>query len=801
MKFSTSFVVWALASTACIAKKTVRERRSDRRKNKVGRHLSLSYLVNHDVVEEETGEVEGRASIAFGEEPIIGVYFQPIYRDSDLANELNTGLYANPIPAPPTPPDAPDNPNTSDVSREKEQTLAPTNESTPAASPRTSPKTTAPKVGQNQMGNGTGGGNGIAKNPGSGPGNGHGGVSKPGTGTGGDAKRTGTGTGTSTGNGAGGGAKRTGTGTRGGGAKRGVYKKVTGTGSGTGVNRNGSGSGTGSGQMRKRYVRHFSKGANGAHPNGTNRNGSNTGSKSGSKSGSKEGSKSGSSGSSGGSQKNVGGECRLQCQNVPYSTDSYNPYSCDATSVLNWMEIAEDNCCCSGGISFLKLQFSTDFYSNTLLAGSFYVDKTVETTIETTIDTVSTRTDTIDTSIDVNVDISNARNGYKTRNGISGRADGTVDSIYIVDCDDECVTNPMGNRPCTTATEIQDRITTGTDICFLQLDDSDLPRFDWNFPDTLNFVFESTVQEIFNVAVDTTCGVPVVSPWALMAFPSGQTPIPSPINTYQPQAEEFNFPIFRFMGGMSTGSFTTALNNPFQQAGYQLDLDQCGCDCSDYPPTEAPSSLRDYETDTLPPTMDFSCQPSSSTDGDSKVIGEPDTNSPTVIFREMAPIGFIGTEDRENTGAPTLLFSIPSPVAPPIAATITTSWPTRNPVAPLTAVPTIKPTVQPTVQPTDQPTNEPTNQPTDRTTVPPTNFPTRKPTELPTTSPSDIPTCTDAPDVEMAQVEETYTAPQPNTCNAFGATSICKFHCSFSSDQCVPLNMFITAVIVFPLCS
>eukprot|EP00531_Pseudo-nitzschia_arenysensis_P000859 CAMPEP_0116137144 /NCGR_PEP_ID=MMETSP0329-20121206/12100_1 /TAXON_ID=697910 /ORGANISM="Pseudo-nitzschia arenysensis, Strain B593" /LENGTH=914 /DNA_ID=CAMNT_0003632057 /DNA_START=75 /DNA_END=2819 /DNA_ORIENTATION=+ len=774
MKFSTSFVVWALATTACVAKQTARERRSERRKNK--RRLSLSYLVNHDVKDDETDEVQGRASIAFGDEPIIGVYFQPIYQNS----ELNTGVYQAPREIPGTP-------NATDVPQEQEQTPEPTTASpTPVPTQKIhTHKHNTP--GSGQMRNGTGGGSGVPKQT-----TGTGGVAKKTTGTGGVAQKTGTG----------GGAKRTG---GGGGAKRGTgggQQMMNGPRGGNGLNRNGGGNGTGT--YRKRYVRRFSKGGNPANRNG-NRNGSGTAGKTGSKEGSKDGTKSGSKSKTGGSgglptgggQKTVGGECRQLCADIPYSTQSYRTPVCDATSVLDWMNIAGDNCCCSGGISYLKLQFDTIWYENSLLAGSFYIDKTIETTTETTIDTVATPVDTTGSSIDTTVDIASEpvaarrnRNGYKRRNRPSSRMDGTVDNIFIVDCDDECLTNPVSNRPCSTVRDIQDRIQTGTEICFLQVDDSGLPRFDWGFPDILNVVFESTIQEIFNVAIDTTCGVPAVSPWAAVGFPSGMQPIASPINSLQSQALGFNLPIFLFKGGMSTGSYTAAANNPFQQAGYQLDLEQCGCDCSDYPPTEAPSeNLRDFDvTDTLPPTMDFSCQPSSDTgdtgrDMDIPGSDDPDeiTEPPTIILRVSEPIGAIGTDEKDlETAAPTVVFDIPSPIAPPVADTITTSWPSRNPTSSPTEVPTIRPTFQPTFNPTGDPTSKPTASPTSWPTTKPTASPTAKPTALPTGSPSAIPTCTDSPDGSMAHIEATVTIPQPNTCGS-GTRSIYDYVCSVAN--------------------
>ena len=343
-----------------------------------------------------------------------------------------------------------------------------------------------------------------------------------------------------------------------------------------------------------------------------------------------------------------------------------------------------------------------------------------------------------------------------------------AESIHVVDCFDSCLRNPMRNAVCSSARYFHDQVVTGTEICIVQLDERNIPRFDWNFPTTLEVQFESTVQERFVAAIDTSCGIPPVSPWAAVAYPEGMAPTPYHINTENSQADGFNFPIFMFTGGMSTGAFQQALDNPFQEAGYQLGLEQCGCNCADFPPTEAPTwgeGAYGLETDTLPPTIDFSCAPSA----------VPEEEGRT---REIIPISHATTE--EQTEPPTVLFSLPSPVqrnrtpdptSPPTSPR-PTFWPTRTPVDPPTAIPTIRPTSEPTATPTDQPTSEPTATPTVEPTGEPTTSPTAEPTGEPSAAPSEKPTM---PRISKAAVQG------GTSCSTEGSKSIYDYICQVSN--------------------
>lgn len=705
MKFSSSFIVWALATTMCLAENTAtgssRRRAARKNRKRRGRDLSgISYLVNHDVLD-QNDEVESRASIAFGDEPIIGVYFQPIYADSNFNGVVG------------------------DAAVDLAGTYAPTEEDS-------LPMTDEPST--------------PIKN------------------------------------------------TKAGEIPDSLDRDFVG-GDGTGIRKR---------KHKTVVVKRVKKGGRG------NGGGKGKGTKGG-----------------GGFGNRGGSECRQICQDVPFSTTSTRAPVCMAGSVMEWMNNPADSCCCTGGVSYLKLQFSTLFYTNAALAGSFYIDTaTVASAIDREVENVAAAATAAeaDTGAGTGAGAKKRRGKKQGRLGRQGRIEGTAEDIRIVDCNDECLQYPLAGYPCTSATEIQDFVEDGSEICFLQIDPvTGAPRFDWKFPSILNVIFESTVQEVFTASIDTSCGVPAVFPWAATAFPAGETPMSSPMNIENGQVSGYNYPIFMFTGGMSTGSYRSAVNNPNKEAGYQLGLEECGCDCSAYPPTESPTAYG--ATNTLPPTIDFSCEPTEpggdrmrDADGYVSQTEERPSDSPSEPPSASASAG------------PTVRFQLatPTPLPTDRPTVPPTPSPTNLPTPPPTGVPTNPPTPSPTDAPTFPPTSIPTNRPT---TNPPTPWPTREPTSIPTTpptpiptalptvkasdvpselptvvvaaavdseSPSQIPTCTDAPDGSMDHSSVVRDAVLPNTCSRSGAKSICKFFCFVStpvSDSVA--HSFLTIVMAF----
>ena len=713
MKFSTSIIVYALATTACMAKKT--QRRSSRRKDRESRKLTFSYLNAHKV-EAENEKLRGRASIEFGDKPIIGVYFQPIYADENSNTDISASSK-----------ELPGGPEAANVPRK-----------------RTEPPTSAPSQNSSYL-------NSVPKD------------SKGGNGNGRNVKNgNGSGTGSGVGNGGGtrAGTMRNENGKKKRGGTRGNGKMTV-----YGIRRNMRNGGNGNG------------GGNGLNRNGANNDGT---SKTGSKAGSKSGSKIAKSGDGdrdefGFGTKSVSSECRQLCQGVEPEMELRAP-TCNAEgiSVNEWPSISDDCCCSGSGISFLQLQFDTMYYNNNpQVGGSFSIVTNSGTSLDFTLDIAdpnaaakkgrarnrrkkktSSTTAEISSSLAGPTDIGMKEGPIEISN-IDGpadisRMDGSAGSIRVVDCDDRCLTSPLSDFKCNTVSETDENVSNGKQICIVQLDvETNKPRFDWKFPDalTVQFISNENENEMFTATIDTTCGKPTVMPWAVVALLNN--PMSMLINLGGEKLVGLDSPIFMFKGGMSTGSFLEAEGNPFKEADFQLAPDKCGCDCDAFPPTEAPTS--NLETETLPPTVDFSCQPSLALEGMTRdiVIGEaqvgesPPTDSPTTLERIAAPIGSSGTEESPGTSdedvqtePPTIVFNVASPTEPD------TDSPTRKPVAPPTSLPTITPSATPSI--------------------------------TPSASDSEFPSCTEMPDESMVQIAEAVTE-ELNTCGSEGAKSICKF--------------------------
>lgn len=737
MKLYTSTIVWAMAASLCLAKITINDGstrgKSVRRKRRGSRNLSYSYLVNHD---EKPG---GRAYLALNEEPIIGLYFQPIYADG------STGEY--------------------------DATIGVTSS------------------GGRKKGNGSGNRNGSGGSKGDSKG-GSGGGSRNGDGSGNDGKK--------------GGLK-----------KRNKHPNTSGT----------------KNPRRKR----------------PNRNGMPTGYGSGSK-GKGKGSKGGGSGHD---RDRVNNYCRQACADVPLDADPYRSNVCEVDTVLRWQDIAADNCCCSEGVSYLKLQFSTLFYENTELAGSVSIgsDSGAE------LDGESIKFDTVEEDDIVITDdtiINDARHRTgkdltktksktdPSRSGVSATPPSSG-VVRIVNCMDDCLRDPLAGIPCTSLSEVHDFVEDNQLICIVMVDgDTGLPLFDQALPTSVDLEFESTVQEKFVATIDTSCGNPVVFPWAAIALRDFDQAITFPINISEEQ--QLNFPVFIFQGGVSTGFYSRAVNEP-SNAGFQLALEECGCDCSEFPPTLAPT---DYVTDTLPPTTDWSCHPTElSAEGPGREPGtfedamtevivatpeptpapsafpscEHDSSHAAPTSRTDAPNPPTGGSTVPPTAPPTILFSVPSPTtfdinqespsiptgpagvdptAPTGPTGVSPTDPTgstgADPLVPAGNPPTDLPTPWPTRPPTGFPTplptqSPPTDVPTPWPTRPPTSEPTNPPTnpeaDPPIESPSAFPSCTDSPDGSPGHPDDLFTEvnnpEEGNTCGTAGAKSIYEYLCSVSN--------------------
>jgi len=479
------------------------------------------------------------------------------------------------------------------------------------------------------------------------------------------------------------------------------------------------------------------------------------------------------------------------CRQICHESNAPREPVCDVTSVMQWNEIASDNCCCDKGVSYLKVQFSTFYFEDRGLEGTFTIDTgnaatnnptaveegfdspidasrefNPEITTDTDIATTTTDSATDSTITAVSYTKARHRRKEKKRQDEIKKANNqneeikrkweiehdkdngaSAEDIRIVDCSDECLRDPLAGVACSSISMIQDGIVDGSFICFLQVDPTtSLPLFDAVFPSSLKIVYENDAAEKFVAEIHTDCQEPLVFPWASIALPEGMATIPYPIN-FDQQQDGLNFPVFIYQGGVSTGFYEAARNDPSNEAGYQLDLAQCGCDCSQtFPPTWPPTSIDRFdedETATLSPTSDWSCAPSS-------LPARDDPNNPGAsLARTLPPV---------------------APTAPP--SNPPTYLPTASPIRLTTNPPTFLPTASPIRLTTNPPTFLPTTAPSGS----PTSVPIRVPQPTtPASTKENVTPITDSPDGQIGVAQEA------NTCGFDGAKSIYDYICSINN--------------------
>jgi len=428
---------------------------------------------------------------------------------------------------------------------------------------------------------------------------------------------------------------------------------------------------------------------------------------------------------------------------------------------------ADRDCCCSGGVSYLKLSFSTKFMSDKSTQGTFSILGSADNMGEEIVsvagaespgrdnfgerpelpdETVvkmdrgrNSRYDCDDDETLVKMDRGGRNLKRKKKFQLKGRqAMFDTDNIRIVDCSDRCLINPIDDVTCQSAFSTTQEVSDNSMICFLQVAEDGTPMFGTKFPTNLKFAF-TTDDESYVGTIHTSCSNPVVYPWAVVATPEDDpVSFATPIKSDQPQ-DQFQYPVFVFEGGVSTGFYNDARRNPYSEAGYQLDLGQCGCDCTQtFPPTQLNSLGGTW---TPPPTSDWSCQPSA--------LPAPGPN-----------------DNNRNNWSPTPPADRPSGDG-------------QIPFDPTQFTPREPEPTQSFKTETQSPTAWPTKFPTKPPTATPTAWPTKNPTKAPTAADSAMPTCEDDM-IHNAAVPLRTIVQTPNTCSANGSKSICKFLRVFS---------------------
>jgi hypothetical protein len=468
------------------------------------------------------------------------------------------------------------------------------------------------------------------------------------------------------------------------------------------------------------------------------------------------------------------GQCSTICGEDSDSTSERQPV-CDAVTAESWKNDA-GACCCVGGISYLKFVFDTEFYTTEPgITGTFSVSasETRSSAITTNADIYVATDDWYND--DTNVDDDAAADGR------SDTAKGTEDNIWIVDCEEECLTDPLSLTECRFKSKTQMNVEDGTSICIVNFEDanSNVPLFTLKFPTNTMVYFMSNSGNsgaVFEANIHTSCSNPAVAPWAAVVKSEGNS-YDDPINldTTTPSGDI----VLAFEGGISTSYFEAALANiTTNEAGFQLDREECGCNCS---PTESPVTDRTPEPspeptlapqdiilspqpsappspDTFEPTPIFtfvptsmspetSCRPSPNPTPTPTVRTDPPTIAPTPTERteEPTPVPTRAPQDivlsPEPSSQPTESPSTESPTFPPTFGP-TTDKPSTEPSTPPTTEPTDVPSTPPTTEPTDVPSTPPTTEPTDEPSTPP---PTTEPSDVPTLSPHDPISCSPTP--------------------------------------------------------
>ena len=318
---------------------------------------------------------------------------------------------------------------------------------------------------------------------------------------------------------------------------------------------------------------------------------------------------------------------------------------CDPQTIPEWIQQAGD-CCCVGGASYLKVLFNTDSFvgNDKNITGTFAVDVTPPNCSNNPNEfvnyyyfggkkskgnkgkgkgkgkgsyydgkksgyyegkkggyyegkkgygyyegdyyattkrgdyyspskSVSVRTESLDTNIEIN------------------RADSN--EVYLVRCDDKCLTEPLSGKACSSISKTQPDIKNGDEICIASVNPiTQIPNFAKRLPPTLRTYFFSdpTTADpddsiVYKTIIETCCSKPLVKPWGVILVEACTTrPRQKPINLSTTNTTNI---VLAFQGGISTGYYEVAkkLGNE-NEAGFEMG--NCGCDCS---PSSKPSSL------------------------------------------------------------------------------------------------------------------------------------------------------------------------------------------------------------------
>jgi len=362
----------------------------------------------------------------------------------------------------------------------------------------------------------------------------------------------------------------------------------------------------------------------------------------------------------------------------------------DCDSENNYKD--EDNTCCKGGATFLKVRVG-----GTTVAGSLTTNKTYAT------------------------DCHYAESSSSSSSKSSGSKSNKGSTVRFVSCEDECL-DPFNDVECDEPLD-QWEVLTGEDICFGSWD-NETNRFDYGSKMVTNlemfFVPDDTsLFPVQSAYIHTSCSKPVYPNWAAVFAEYCDSSDSSLVNLNETSASSLGFHL-AFIDGVSRGYYFAAkeLSDETGLSFFDVNFANCGCNCAATAfPTVSPSPTAGGPTGSPPttsrPRPNPPRPPTASPSNPPTDSGVPPTSppvSPPTDSPQTDPTASPPTTDTPPTSPP---------VSPPTETPPSESPPTDSPQSDPTASP---PTID---NPPTGPTDSPPNPPTDSPGVPPTFSPPR----------------------------------------------------------------------------
>ena len=350
--------------------------------------------------------------------------------------------------------------------------------------------------------------------------------------------------------------------------------------------------------------------------------------------------------------------------------------------------------------------------------------------------------------------------------------------VFFVDCQDDCL-DPYSNIPCTAKSEIQFAPGNQTNtVCLASINPGN-NRVAWmsSMPPILPFYWLSLIrnEKVLHTHIYTRCEHAVYPPFSKIlrdgCEPGDELPL-----RYDPE-DSLDCPHLIFVDGMSTGYYHVIATGA--QDALDPTFATCGCRCeASSVPSQVPSALpsrspaaTDYpsfvisampstsksELPTISPTLTPSSSPSRVIDGSS--VPSFETASPNNGMRPSKEPSISPTSLRSaNPSQRPSLVPTNVPKGTSVPSAVPSPHPSQGPSDEPSTVPSHQPSVRGTRRPSDQPSETPSSTPSTENTKKgdnkmDTNAPSDKPSAFPSLAPTAsrfFPEPTESPSVSNA---------------------------------------------------